>query len=69
MSTPTCASGKFTPAYSRAARILAPSPVSLNLYGKILANRPAEAESGMNFKNLLKRHAHGAFLSTDFTPI
>jgi len=31
MSTPTCASGKFTSAYSEAARILALSDVSLNL--------------------------------------
>jgi len=31
MSTPTCASGKFAPVYSEAARILSLMPPSLNL--------------------------------------
>jgi hypothetical protein len=65
VSTPTCASGKFTPAYSRAARILAPSPVSLNPHGKI----GQIAQTKQNLSNFFKRHTHGAFLSTDFTPI
>jgi hypothetical protein len=38
VSTPTCASGKFAPVYSEAARILAPSPVSLNPNGNIRQN-------------------------------